>query len=143
MYHLLFIRNENLTARFYARKMLRYFRSHVIEKKLKNLMALPEPQKSILDGAVLISQWIQTEQEHMISLTEVEQKLEDITKCVKQLLDKKSDTFTAEEVLKCINKILYHEMKFKVIHSDYSFEYIFIDKVFNLHINCQLSVNYK
>jgi hypothetical protein len=110
--------------------MLRYFRSCVIEKKLKHLMALPESQKSILEGAVLISQWVQTEQEHLISLIEVELKLEDITKCVKQHLAEKSDTFTAKETLECINKVLYREMEFKVMQSDYSFEYFFIDKVF-------------
>ncbi|XP_046446006.1 F-box only protein 21-like isoform X1 [Daphnia pulex] len=126
--------NENLTTRFYARKMLRYFRSCVIEKKLKHLMDLPESQKSILEGAVLISQWVQTEQEHLISLIEVELKLEDITKCVKQHLVEKSDTFTAKEILECINKVLYREMEFKVMQSDYSFEYFFIDKVLESRI---------
>jgi hypothetical protein len=77
-----------------------------------------------------ISQWVQTEQEHLISLIEVELKLEGITKCVKQHLAEKSDTFTAKEILECINKVLYREMEFKVMQSDYSFEYFFIDKVF-------------
>jgi hypothetical protein len=114
---------------------LKEFRNHVIEKKLKDVMASPE-QKSILDGAVLISQWVQTEQEHMINLPEVELKLEGITKHVKKLLAEKhkniSNTFTAIEVLGCINTVLYHEMGFKVMQSGYSFDYVFIDKVFNL-----------
>ena len=95
-------------------------------------MALPEQDKSILVGAILISQWVQTEQEHMISLPAVELQLEGITKRVKQLLADKntSSTFTTKEVLDCINTVLYCEMGFKVMQSDYSFEYVFIDKVF-------------
>jgi F-box protein 21 len=123
-----------LTSRFYARKLLKYFRNYVIERKLKDMMALPEQDKSILVGAILISQWVQTEQEQMISLPAVELQLESITKRVTQLLADKntSSTFTAKEVLDCINTVLYHEMGFKVMKSDYSFEYVFIDKVFNL-----------
>ena len=121
-----------MTSRFYARKLLKYFRNYVIERKLKDMMALPEQGKSILVGAILISQWVQTEQEHMISLPAVELQLEGITKRVKQLLADKntSSTFTTKEVLDCINTVLYREMGFKVMQSDYSFEYVFIDKVF-------------
>jgi hypothetical protein len=50
------------------------------------MMALPEQDKSILVGAILISQWVQTEQEQMISLPAVELQLESITKRVTQLL---------------------------------------------------------
>ncbi|KAK4019144.1 hypothetical protein OUZ56_001174 [Daphnia magna] len=128
---------ENMTSRFYARKVLKSLRYQRIEKKLQELMDLPESKTSILEGAVLICQWAQAEEANPISLSNVRQKLREISNQVKEILVGKYNIAdppnvtpsTARKVLHCINQVLYDEMGFKVMQSNYTLENVFIDKV--------------
>ncbi|XP_057369865.1 F-box only protein 21-like [Daphnia carinata] len=129
--------NENMTSRFYARKVLKSLRYQKIEKKLGELMGLPESKTSLLEGAVLICQWAQAEEANPISLSNVKQRLSEISNQVKELLVDRHNiadplnitTGTAEKVLHCINEVLYEEMRFKVMQSNHTLENVFIDKV--------------
>ncbi|KAI9566051.1 hypothetical protein GHT06_009851 [Daphnia sinensis] len=129
--------NGNMTSRFYACKVLKSLRYQSIEKKLQELMGLPESKTSLLEGAVLICQWTQVEEANLISLSNVMQKLNEISSRVKELLLDKYNiadplnvtTGTAKKILHCINQVLYDEMGFRVMQSNYTLENVFIDKV--------------
>ena len=125
-----------LTCKYYAQKVLRYIRSRRIESEWQELMRQPEPQKSLLEGAVLISQWGQIEQQHLTSLSEVDKILDNMRQRVVELLGENKSIFDAEDpravrkVLNCINLVLYGEMGFHGNTEDYyAPENSYIDKV--------------
>lgn len=130
---LVLCRNENFTSKYYAKKVLRYLRSRRIERKWVDLISLPESQKSLLEGAVLISQWGQMEQEHLTNLSEVKEILDGIAARVTQLVGEKKnadDPKTIRKVLTCINQVLYGEIGFHGNKEDYyAHENSYIDKV--------------
>lgn len=107
--------------------MLRYLRSCRLERQWHELNALPESQKSLLAGAVLISQWGQMEQNHLTSLHEVESIIDSIAQRVMQVIAEKrtpSEVQTGDPrhvrmILNCLNQVLYEEMGFQGNKEDY------------------------
>lgn len=96
-----------------------------MEKQWQELMSLPESQKSLLAGAVLISQWGQMEQNHLTTLSEVESIIDSIAQRVIQVAgEKRSETRTEDPrqvrmMLNCLNQVLYEEMGFQGNKEDY------------------------
>ena len=135
-----------LTAKFYAKKVLRYLRRRRIESKWQELMRLPEQQKSLLEGAVLISQWGQIEQQHLTSLSDVCDILDKMSQRVMDLLGEDQTIFDAEDprtvrkVRTCINQVLYVEMGFYGGSDDFH-ENWYIDKVNKIIFFCESSTN--
>lgn len=140
IYHHTHMLNENLTSRFYANQALGYVRRCRIQTMWQNFKAKPESEKSLLEGAMLISQWGQIDQEHLTSLSEVETILESIAQRVRQLADMKRDAIdaktatddprTVRKILNCLNQVLYDEMGFQGNKEDYyAHDNSYIDKV--------------
>ncbi len=133
-----------MTSKYYAQKVLKYLRSHKIERKLQELMRLPESEKSLLEGAVLISQWGQIELQHLTSLSEIGRMLDSICQRVMQLVGENKSTDpedprTTRKVLTCINQVLYSEMGFHGNTEDYyAHENSYIDKVGYTRKHCLL-----
>jgi F-box protein 21 len=102
----------------------------------QNFMARPSSEKSLLEGAVLISQWGQMELESFTSLQEVQQTLDNVVDRVKQLVHSKTisahvdDPRTVRQILDCVNQVLYDEMGFQG-NTDYYFAHqnSYIDRV--------------
>ena len=101
-----------------------------------SLMARPNSEKSLLEGAVLISQWGQMELEHLTSMQEVEKILDTIADRVRQLVHLKKialdvdNSKTVRQILNCVNQVLYDEMGFKGnTENYYAHENSYIDKV--------------
>lgn len=99
-------------------------------------MTRANSEKSLLEGAVLISQWGQIEQEHLTSLQEVEQILDNIALRVRELVHMNNivlDTDnrrTVRQILNCVNQVLYDEMGFRGnTENYYAHENSYIDKV--------------
>jgi F-box protein 21 len=99
-------------------------------------MARPNSEKSLLQGAVLISQWGQMELEHLTSMQEVEKILDTIADRVRQLVHSKKiasdvdNPKTVRQILNCVNQVLYAEMGFKGnTENYYAHENSYIDKV--------------
>ncbi len=116
--------------------MLQYLRSQRIQNMWLNLMTRPNSEKSLLEGAVLIAQWGQIEQEHLTSLQEVEQIMDNIVLRARQLVHINSIVLdpenrrTVRQVLNCVNQVLYEEMGFKGnTENYYAHENSYIDKV--------------
>lgn len=129
-----------MTSRFYANQALGYVRRCRIQTMWQNFKAKPESEKSLLEGAMLISQWGQIDQEHLTSLSEVETILESIAQRVRQLADMKRDAIdaktatddprTVRKILNCLNQVLYDEMGFQGNKEDYyAHDNSYIDKV--------------
>ena len=102
-------------------------------------MKLPESQKSLLAGAVLISQWGQMEQEHLPCFSEVDQIIENISQRVMYLVGDKKNVFEGRTedpryiklILNYINQVLYGEIGLKGNQEDYyNPENSYIEKVY-------------
>lgn len=109
-----------------------------MEKQWQELMALPTEQKSLLAGAVLISQWGQMEQKHLTSLSEIESIIDSIANRVRQVVGEKRSTSEVRSedprhvrmMLNCLNQVLYDEMGFQGNKEDYyAPENSYIDRV--------------
>ncbi|EFX71654.1 hypothetical protein DAPPUDRAFT_111514 [Daphnia pulex] len=104
--------NENLTIKFYARKMLLHVRARSLEKKLSEWIS--SESQPLLEGAILISQYGQMmEEEDLTSLrTKVERNLETITNQVNaELIVDKSGiqdhvNHKEKKILSCIRQVL-------------------------------------
>lgn len=125
-----------MTSKYYARKVLQYLRCKKIQDMFLSLMARPNSEKSLLEGAVLISQWGQMELEHLTSMQEVEKILDTIADRVRQLVHSKKiasdvdNPKTVRQILNCVNQVLYAEMGFKGnTENYYAHENSYIDKV--------------
>ena len=130
-----------LTAKFYAKKVLRYVRSRIIESKCQALMR--QPQKSLLEGAVLISQWGQIDQQHLTSLKDVGEILDKMSQRVMGLLGENKIIFDAEnprivrKVLNCINQVLYGDVMGFRGNTEEFHENWYIDKVNTIIFFCE------
>jgi hypothetical protein len=99
---LLLNRNEDLTIKYYAKKVLVHFRTCRLEKKWHSFLTSPTYKESLLEGALLVSQWGQVEHEQKKSLSEIEDIIDNISKRVRQLVDAKNSTGEAYSVLKTV-----------------------------------------
>ncbi|XP_057370242.1 F-box only protein 21-like isoform X2 [Daphnia carinata] len=120
--------NENLTTQYYARDVLTKVKSRVIEHKLQDLMARPESQKSLVEGAALISQWFELGMLKQTSRSDIRRAIDDLTERVKKLTistvcDAKFSFPTAEacdslekakEILDVIHLVMFREIGFKL-----------------------------
>ena len=143
-------RKEDLTLRFYGCKALFYMRVCELEKSLKTFHNGPNSNQSLVEGAVLISQWGQVEKKKMVKLEEVKASLDKIAqRVIKVIADKHRNLKILErnesdeviviangnpelekKVLVCINDVLYGEMGFGGNVEDYyNYDNSFIDKV--------------
>ena len=118
-----FYRNENLTIKYYARKILVHLRTSRIEKQWQSLSILPGSKKSLLEGALLVSQWSHVEHEQVTSLSEIEDTIDTISNLVRQLVDNISSALETRSdmgdhtieprsvrlTLYCIKEVLYDE----------------------------------
>jgi F-box protein 21 len=138
---LLLNRNEDLTIKYYAKKVLVHFRTCRLEKKWHSFLTSPTYKESLLEGALLVSQWGQVEHEQKKSLSEIEDIIDNISKRVRQLVDAKNSTGEAYSVLKtvritldCIKTVLYDEMGFTEMDKDEisNFDNVYSDKVSNI-----------
>ncbi|KZS06840.1 Uncharacterized protein APZ42_029351 [Daphnia magna] len=122
--------NENLTTQYYARDLLTKVKSRLIERKLQDLMAQPESQKSLIDGAVLISQWFEMGKLKQTNLGDIRQVIEDLTERVRKLTNstvysaeclfptaKACDSFEkAKEILDLIHLVMFRDIGFEPCH---------------------------
>jgi len=143
-------RKEDLTLRFYGRKALFHMRVSELEKSLKAFHNGPNSNQSLVEGAVLISQWGQVEQEKLVTLSEVKAALDSIAQRVIQVIadkhrnqkilkrnemgemevDTNGNPELEKKVLICINDVLYREMGFcGNVEDYYNHDNSFIDKV--------------
>ncbi|XP_046447030.1 F-box only protein 21-like isoform X1 [Daphnia pulex] len=138
-------RNENLTIKYYAKKVLVHLRTCRLEKKWRSFLTLPVSKKSLLEGALLVSQWGQVGHEHNKSLSEIEDIIDNISDKVRQLVDAKNSTGeacsdmddqltelkTVRIRLDCIKTVLYDEMGFTEMDEDdtCNFNNVYVDKV--------------
>lgn len=121
-----------------------------LEKSLKAFHNGPNSNQSLVEGAVLISQWGQVEQEKLVTLSEVKAALDSIAQRVIQVIadkhrnqkilkrnemgemevDTNGNPELEKKVLICINDVLYREMGFcGNVEDYYNHDNSFIDKV--------------
>ena len=82
-------------------------------------MAKPESQNTLLEGAKLISKWFHFRGYHLIIKLDdhVDQYLQLTAERVKHLVKRRKSVALAD-ILKCINHILFGEMRFRVLNED-------------------------
>lgn len=98
--------------------------------KWREFLQRPTAQQSLLEGAVLISQWGQMDQERLPSLGEVTNAIEGIVERVRQLLSISTLKPSPKKILSFVNQVLYEEMGLHGNTHDYhSFNNSYIDKV--------------
>ncbi|XP_046653309.1 F-box only protein 21-like [Daphnia pulicaria] len=125
--------NENLTIKFYARKMLQHVRARSLEKKLSEWMS--SDFQPFLEGAILISQYGQMmEEEDLTNLkSKVEKNLEHIINQVNAelIIDKSDVNHKEKEILACIRQVMFVKMGFQkqILENDSSLHNFYIDKV--------------
>ncbi len=122
-----------------------HLRTCRLEKKWHSFLTLPVSEKSLLQGALLVSQWGQVEHEHKKSLSEIEDIIDNISNQVRQLVDGKISTGeacsdmddqltelkTVRITLDCIKTVLYDEMGFTEMDKVdiCNFNNVYVDKV--------------
>ena len=108
-------RKELLTVKFYGHKVLWYLRMIRLEAQWKEFHCkLPENQ-SLLEQALLISQWARVDCEKMPSLSQIEGLIQGIVdRVMKQLADgNRPQKSTRRKILSVINQVLFEEMGFQ------------------------------
>ena len=138
-----------MTSRFFAKKALRYFRCHRLEKDWEEYLNLPLAEQSLLKGAVFISHWGQIESDNWVTVQEVESEIDSIAETVARAVHAMHGTgvltpdprnskrwFTdpenppsARKVLSCINHVLYDQLGFRGSQNYYHCHNSFIEKV--------------
>lgn len=140
-------RDENLTILFYAQKILRYLRAKNLEKNWVSYNLQPIHKRSLLEGIVMISQWVQMEKECLVSLEEVECVIENIANRVRHLLNAKSndshvktdvnDPEVARKIFAVMKNVLYKEMHFSCVEIGedlFSFQNMCVEKVNDVYM---------
>ncbi|XP_046447033.1 uncharacterized protein LOC124196199 [Daphnia pulex] len=143
--------NENLTISFHAQKVLRYLRAKNLEKNWVSYNLQPIHNRSLLEGIVMISQWVQMEKECLVSLEEVECAIGNIVNRVRQIVNAKSndshaktdvnDPEVARKIFAVMKNVLYKEMQFSCVEIGedlFSFQNMCVEKV--LQVRCGLSL---
>lgn len=118
-----------LTERYYGCKVLHYLRTRRLERVWREFFSRPMAQQSLIEGAVLISQWGQMDQELVPSLHQVRSIIDGIVERVAQVVSA-SNAKSPKKILFCINKVLYEEMGFQGnVNVYHAFSNSYIDKV--------------
>lgn len=95
----------------------------MLEGKWWNYLEQPEEQKSLLEGAVLTSQWLEVSEEFLTSSFDVRNTLEKITRRVKHVMNEKkkssqqalrsnadfSGITSSRDILNVVNQVLFLE----------------------------------
>ena len=116
-----------MTEKFYGKKVLYYMRTRKLDAAWHELRL--RPNKSILEGAVLISRWGQMDQEGVASLEKVRRSIDKIAERVTELVSHCS-VQSPRRTIEFINQILYDEMGFQRAARDIlSLNSFYIDKV--------------
>lgn len=134
-------RDQHLTARYYAKKVLHYLRTTKLDKKWEEFLNRPTNEQTLIEGAVLVSQWGQMELAKLPDFPTVIKAIEKIVDQVKEklkIMDPSSSFISnnpaeprnARKILACINQVLYAELGFQGnIENYHSFENSYIDQV--------------
>lgn len=113
-------------------------------------MSLPEDEKSLLAGSVMVSQWAQMEENHTVSLSEVQNFIGQVAERVIQLITRTRGSVEARTddprcvrmMLNCINQVLYEDLGFQGNMEDYyAPENSYIEKVFSFSFLLISSLN--
>uniref|UniRef100_A0A4W3HTS1 F-box protein 21 n=1 Tax=Callorhinchus milii TaxID=7868 RepID=A0A4W3HTS1_CALMI len=127
-------RRKYLTSKYYTRKILYYIRQKDIMEKLKEFLSNPPDMQRLIEGAVLIDQYLDPLAE--TSLESILRELNDITEEVKRVLrltnsshpsiaaDRDGDTFIdsldlQRQALVAMNSVLYKQLKFSGNEDNY------------------------
>ncbi len=117
-----------MTFAYYVNHLYTKVRMCLLEKKWVNFMALPESQKSLFEGTLLVSEWINMDFREDHSSSDSELMFDWIVERVKFLLgETRNYSFqgayvqpTEREILTTISRVLFHkeEMKMLIIYVD-------------------------
>lgn len=123
-----YFRADDLTFTHYARHLYTKVRMCLLEKKWLNFMRQPESKKSLLEGALLVSEWINMDFREIHSSSDSELMIDWIVDRVKFLLgETRNYSFQGEdvqpterEILTTISRVLFHdeEMKMLLVYVD-------------------------
>lgn len=111
-----------------------HLKTHSLEKKLFDWISSSESQQSFLEGAILISQYGQMEEDIPNLREKVEKNLEHITNRVNELADKSDANQQKEKkILATVHQVIFSEMGFvkQNLRNDSLFDNFYIDKVDN------------
>lgn len=106
----------------YASIALKKLRTSVQVRNLNSFIAKSELEKTILEGAKLISKWFHFSGNKLThKLVDEVEEFEKMVKRVEQLVEEKNVT-ALEDILKCITEVLYGKLSFRVRnYKDYNF----------------------
>ncbi|XP_076068987.1 F-box only protein 21-like isoform X2 [Oratosquilla oratoria] len=130
---------ENLTEKYYSRKVIIHAHQHVCRQEWAEFLAAPTEEQSLEKGAILLARWFQPHKD--VSLKQVRSQLNDIAKEVLTLLRTNHPNHPAlsaglvshdyhlqesiwnenqcTQIFKCINHILFYQMKIVGNTDDY------------------------
>ncbi|XP_046458582.1 F-box only protein 21-like [Daphnia pulex] len=114
---------DDLTFTYYARHLYTKVRMCLLEKKWLNFMRQPESKKSLLEGALLVSEWINMDFREIHSSSDSDLMIDWIVDRVKFLLgETRNYSFqgadvqpTEREILTTISRVLFHEEEMKML----------------------------
>ena len=92
-------------------KVLCHLRIQKQEALWKEFLLQPSAEQSLIEGAVLISQWGQMKEEQLPSVVETERSIDGIVQRVTELMGNQK---SPKEIFTFINKVLIEEMGFQI-----------------------------
>ena len=104
-----------MTSKFYGFKVLCYLRTTRLESQWKKFLCQPPAEQSLLEGSILISQWIYMYNHYIPSLNYSQDLINDIVSSVKSEMATAAagDQPTPKETLSFINRVLFTDMNFR------------------------------
>ena len=124
-------RNELLTLKHYARKVLHFMRTQKLDAAWRKYLLELDLGKSssILEGVVFMSKFWRMNQEEIPSLTNISSSIDEIVSRVTELMNSSSQKST-KKTISFINQVLFEEMGFQGIENkDHFLDNCFFDKV--------------
>jgi hypothetical protein len=143
----LFLRSENMTITYYAHHALMEVRSSFLERKWFEYLEKPHENKSLLEGAILICQWINVDKEILPTIQDIEAYLKNIVEKVSSRVADSRVTanpiIKREDILLNISQVLLNDiciLDAPWFNEEISFEnwscYLSIINVYTFHFLC-------
>ncbi|XP_065064907.1 F-box only protein 21-like [Rhopilema esculentum] len=142
------VRPTELTLKYYTRLIYIYVRQHQLKKRWCEFLLKPEEQQSLLEGAVLVTQWCG--QLSTINEEEIRKNMQEIISLVENKVAVVKKRYTNAQPLpgedditiEAINEVLFKELGFHGNNrSYYDVNNSFIDKVLKLHTGIPITLS--
>ncbi|XP_043924225.1 F-box only protein 21 isoform X2 [Protopterus annectens] len=125
---------QYLTWKYYAKKILYFLRQQTIMKNFKEFLQQSQNQQSVLEGAVFVDQYCNPLED--ISIESIQSHIDGVLEKIKKVLWVKNSSHPSlsvekdgahlimslelqQQVLDCINCVLYEDLKFRGNETDY------------------------